>query len=84
MHSFAEPVEAALGLPTGALELDGATLGALDAGLDEVGVVLDEEFAELFGLLLHAVIASAKAPIRPMAAMPCTVFFTTPPVSFRR
>ena len=81
MHSFAEPVEAALGLATGALELDGALLGAVDAGLDEVGVVLDEEFAELFGLLLHAVIASATIP---MAAMPCTVFFTTPPVSFRR
>lgn len=83
MHSFAEPVEAALGLVAGALELDAAVLGAVDAGLDEVGVVLDEEFAELFGLLLHAVIASATAKVTPMAAMPCTVFFTTPPVSFR-
>ncbi len=84
MHSLAEPVEAALGLVTGALELDGALLGAVDAGLDELGVVLDEEFAELFGLLLHAVIASATAKVTPMVAMPCTVFFTTPPVSFRR
>ena len=45
MHSFAEPVEAALGLPTGALELDGATLGALDAGLDEVGDTLADLWA---------------------------------------
>lgn len=80
MHSFAEPVDAAVGLPDAALELDGAVLGAVEADVDEVGVVLDEELAELFGLLLHAVNASATTP---MTAMPCTVFFTTPPVSFR-
>ncbi|HEX7106057.1 MAG TPA: hypothetical protein VF218_08835 [Acidothermaceae bacterium] len=85
MHSFAAPVDPADGLPElpeGAAALDGAVLGALDAGLDDVGVLLDG-LAELFGLLLHAVIASATASVTPMVAMPCTVFFTTPPVSFR-
>jgi len=80
MHSFADPVDAALGAPDGALALDGAALGGVDAAVDVDGVLL-VGLAELFGLLLHAVIASATMP---MAAMPCTVFFTTPPVSFRR
>jgi hypothetical protein len=43
-------------------------------------VELLDGLAEVLGLLLHAVIASATIP---MAAMPCTVFFTTPPVSFQ-
>ncbi|MGH8890282.1 MAG: hypothetical protein ACRDV3_11095 [Acidothermaceae bacterium] len=81
MHRFAEPVEAALpaGELAGADALAGVLgwLALLAAGALVVGVVLD---AELDGLLLHAVIASATMPV---AAMAWTVFFTTPPV-FRR
>jgi hypothetical protein len=80
MHNFAAPVDPAVGPPDGELALDGAVLGAVDVEVDVVGVLL-VGLAELSGLLLHAVIASATIP---MAAMPCTVFFTTPPVSFRR
>jgi hypothetical protein len=80
MHNFAAPVDPAVGAPDGALALDGAVLGGVDAAVDVEGVLL-VGLAELSGLLLHAVIASATIP---MAAMPCTVFFTTPPVSFRK
>ena len=83
MQRLAEPVDAALGL-LGALDEAGALLGALDAGLDDDAALLVVGLLEVFGLLLHAVIARATAKVTPMAAMPCTVFFTTPPVSFRR
>jgi len=80
MQRVAEPVAAAL--PAGELAGADALAGvlgwlALAAGALVVGVLLD---AELDGLLLHAVIASATMPV---AAMAWTVFFTTPPV-FRR
>jgi hypothetical protein len=81
MQRLAEPVDAALGL-LGALDEAGALLGALEADVvGEDALALLVELLEVFGLLLHAVIARATMP---MAAMPCTVFFTTPPVSFRR
>jgi len=77
MHSVALPVAVTPdGEVTGA-ELVGGVLGDVEVDALVVGVVLALDWAELDGLLLHAVIASATMPV---AAMAWTDLFTTPPV----
>jgi hypothetical protein len=71
MHSFADPVAAALLAALLAGELAGAEDVAAVAGVDAAGVfdtaVLLGLGAVLDGLLLHAVIASAMMPVAAMA-----------------
>lgn len=61
----------------GGAELVAGVLGDEEVDPLVVGVVLVLDCAEVDGLLLHAVIASATMPV---AAMAWTDLFTTPPL----